>query len=197
MPDTGPRAAAAVINDVFDWGPPKILLFVGCAGEIAAKHRTAPLKPLVVVARLVVDRDPSVIGPAGPDYGMEGYWASGELLTWVRSLVVSNSFQDLDVRTDKDVASGSSFVLDDQSPEHKAIVNRYGSEVLFVEMEGVGGFHHIQAQRHKAPDLVYGLIKGIADKADPHATQDKDTRQRRATLHAAQVAFRFLETFDR
>ena len=97
----------------------------------------------LVVARQVIDKDPS--GTTGNDYGMRGYPSSEELLNWVRSLTVEGAFKELDVRVDKDVASGSSFVSDENSPEHRAIVTRFGSEVLFVEMEGAGGFHQICA----------------------------------------------------
>ena len=149
--DTGPKAAAAVIDDILEWNIPKFILFVGCAGEITAKHRTPPSKPLVVVARQVIDRDPSVIGTTGNDYGMRGYPSSEELLNWVRSLTVEGAFKELDVRVDKDVASGSSFVSDGNSPEHRAIVTRFGSEVLFVEMEGAGGFHQISRPGAQGP----------------------------------------------
>jgi len=194
--DTGPKAAAAVIPDILDSGPLGILLFVGCAGEISEKHRSSTTKRLVIVARQIVDRDPSVVAPSGLKFGMRGYPASDELLSWVRSLVVSKSFPGLDVRTDKDVASGTSFVSDEGSEEYKALVGQFGSEIVAVEMEGAGGFHLIRSQIHKAPGLIYGMIKAFSDKADPAATIDKDARQRAATAHAATVAFRVLQTLD-
>src|SRR5262249_7713484 len=51
LPDTGPKEAAAAVDDILDWRIPKIFLFVGCGGEITSKHRTPTTKPLVVVAR--------------------------------------------------------------------------------------------------------------------------------------------------
>ncbi len=194
LSDIGPLTVQAAFTEILQTLSPRFFLFVGCCGGLSEKSKKLT-EGAVIIARQVFDYDRRTIEGGKTLYAEPAYKTPRQFIEFVRTLHISGSFDQLNVLTNKDYASGSAFIDDRDASLRQDLIEKFPKDVVAVDMEGHAFLHAFWELGPEQADLLVGIIKGISDLSSGDGDVDEMTRQQMATQNAAQVTLSILKTF--